>query len=263
MSINPLHLLLIFVLPLLFIIGLVFYWLRKATRDSILKWVRVVARVTALITSVFTLVRVAVLAIPGSDLRYQVQMDFNGIWPVIPDSLDYKASSTAKVVSGGLDHATLMISGLSIQTRVFLALSVLATGVVVVAICLVIAKVAAAIRSGVEFRDIPAKWLKRASWLVLICGEAAAIFGQWSGGFAALDLQSRDYSYQLPTNIPNPWLGTSQTADPGTLFGWIPMTANFQLPIEPWPILVAVALYLVAQILRSGRTLEVETEGLV
>lgn len=180
--------------------------------------------------------------------------------PIVPpDGVTFDSGPDATVLSGGMDHATAEVRGLSAPTRVLLASGTLLSSAMVVVIALAVARLARSLRQGDAFRPGAARAFTVSAFAVFLGGGVSSIvtqLGEWRVSEEVLRVSS--------------W-GYTGPASPTTLsdLGW-PDPAPFFLTLEWWPLLVAFALAAIGLAFRAGErltervdTAEHELRGLV
>ncbi|AYF97659.1 hypothetical protein [Protaetiibacter intestinalis] len=176
-----------------------------------------------------------------------------------PDGVVFTDGPTATIVSGGLDRMTAEVTGLTLGTRVTLALGILFMAGMTVVLAHVVARLAAAIRAGQPFRrDVPRAFLV-AALAVFIGGGLGSLAGQLGGWLASREvLQVWGWNYSGPLS-----------PDSLTDFGW-PDAASLRLDFDSWPLFIGFALAAVGVAFHAGAVLaeraavaERELEGLV
>ena len=221
-------------------------------------------RSTALITLILTLIGAfakTVELIWGSTTT--VAINTAPFWPVNPPTFEYKTDGTASVISGGFSSALVDISGLSLGTKLTFLLSTLASAVLVVILCLFVLQIVDALRAGNAFGDALVARASLTGWVVLAAGLVASGALQIANYLSQVEFFGRERNWDWGSNngtIDNPWL-TGQDFDMEKVFGVV--KPHFQLSIDIWPILIAVALLVSAKILKSGREMRTELDGLV
>jgi hypothetical protein len=158
---------------------------------------------------------------------------------------------TAVVVSGGYDHATFQLSGLSAGVRLSLAGADLAAGgasfVVAIAVAILCRRVVAGDPFGRVMPDV-----------ITVAGVSILV-----GGFvwqALSQLGSLLASQQAFHVTSGHWTNSVAGITPESA-AW-PKT-DYSFALSFWPIGIALALFAIAIVFRYGAALQRETEGLV
>jgi hypothetical protein len=223
--------------------------LRPAGAARLLPAVKVGGIIVAVVYGAFTLVAVATTLVAG-----QLVVSFPvRTLTVMPDAgLEFLEGPDAQLLSGGLDHVTGTVEGLSVPTRLLLASGALMHAAMVVVIAVLVSRLAGSLQRGEAFRAGAGRVAVVSSIAVLVGGGAGSLLtqiGEWRVSAEALDVTAWSYT------------GTG-SADSLEALGW-PAPAPFLLTLEWWPLLIAAALAAVGVAFRAGERLQRDTEGLV
>jgi hypothetical protein len=172
---------------------------------------------------------------------------------VRPSNVEFGPGPVAHIVDGGIDRATLTITGITVGTRILLIAAALALAGVAVTIALALARIAGATLRGEPFVPAVARSITMAAVVVAIGGTVSSVLqqiGEWRAGQDALYVTG--------------WTGIGIT-DPSTTLaqlGW-PDPAYFALDIPFLPIMLGLGLAAIAAVFRAGEHLQRDTAGLV
>ena len=162
---------------------------------------------------------------------------------------------TATIVGGGVDRATLTLTGLSVLAKLLVVSSWVLQGATWVAVCFVVLRLARSLDQGDIFRN-GAQALTRVAGIVTVSGLLAAVLadlGAWRAGSEALEHHGGGAE------------GTIIALDPFdnlAQYGWPdPYGPLINLPF--WPLIAGLGLALIAAAFRAGHTLRQDTQGLV
>ena len=242
--------------------GATFLVLRRFLPRGAVRTTKAAARVGMVIATIVTTLRLITCFIPGGVV--QVELRFPSFWPHLPGAVNY-ASTAGKiqVVGGGFTTATVNVWHADLASRIWLAVGWLLWGLVFIALCILADKIADAVQSGGEFREISAIWLKRMGWTVVIGGHLAKWATEAGQTLIAFQLQAQNFGADVSATIKNPWVVDGVNTNFNKVYGLAVPSAGFSFGIELWLVLLGLGLFVLARIFDSGKKLEQETEGLV
>lgn len=250
MSVNPVAMLLIIViasavvaLPVLVIL----IAMRGGTHMP--KIVALVSYGVMVVVTVMTIVT-GIKLLSGAEVEITVPV--TPIKPYVAAGVTLNPATTASIQGGGLDRATLVVSGLPLDVRLVMLASMLLAAATAIAVCVVVIRLARSVMTGDPFA-MGAKALIATGWILLIGGVAASLVGQIGGVMASFDI----FSF-TGGSAAEDWNPTGSFAGPG----W-PEPASFALNIPWWPLGGALVLALIAGVFRYGEQLRRDSEGLV
>ncbi|PZQ90389.1 MAG: hypothetical protein DI534_04020 [Leifsonia xyli] len=167
-----------------------------------------------------------------------------------PPGVDFLRGPAAAIVSGGLDHATAQLTGLSIATRALLASGTLLWAAMIVVVALTVARLASSVVAGGAFRPGAARAFTVSAVAVFVGGGLSSMLtqlGEWRVSDEALRVEGWGYTGSAaPTSLSD--------------LGW-PDPALFLLTFEWWPLLIAFALAVVGLAFRAGELLRARAES--
>lgn len=171
-------------------------------------------------------------------------------WPALPaDTIVH--GTTATRVSGGFGSADVGLTGLTMDVRIFWAISQGLAWLIPGAIAALIAGACSRLRAGRPFAPAMARMASITAIVVAVGGVASAVLGDIAGYGAATQLLSWEGAeYPDVRGIEN------------ALDAWLPQAA-FELTMPFWPIAAGLAFAALAAIFRYGSRLQRDTEGLV
>ncbi len=219
------------------------------------------SRTIAVIGGVVTLVTgIASAANELFATNVPVKVYVDNFWPKIPDFISYQSNSTAKVTGGGFQAANVMLRGLTIDTRLWLAMASLSITCVVVLVCILVFRIATDAHKGAAFRANLSNRLKVAGYAVTAVGMVGQVSQIVGTSFAQSQMFGTVASWGWQQgSVKNPFDTDVQYSQ---VFGMVhPSAAVFQLDF--WPIFLGLALLVLARVYRQGQTLAKETEGLI
>lgn len=187
-----------------------------------------------------------------SGAAVQVTVPITPIEPSLPDGVKLEPATSATILSGGMDQATLVVSGLPLTTRLVLLAAMLLAAATAIAVCVVVIRLARSVMSGNPFA-VGTTALIATGWILLIGGVAASLVGQIGDVMACYDI----FEY-TGGSAPESWNPAGGFAGPT----W-PVPAGFKLTIPWWPLGGALLLALMAGVFRYGQQLQRDSEGLV
>ena len=186
------------------------------------------------------------------------RIEVSPFWPVTPREVSV-ASRPAHVdiqqLGDGFTSAHVHLTGLSATTRGLIALDYFAQLLAVVALCLLIARVARGIADGKLFEQLRARELVIAGTVFGITG-ATALF---ANGFAQAGIMNEAAPRQIAFSDMS-WTGTA-TDSISQVFGIISWSWSVNAPT--WTFIAAVIAFVAAMVVRRGNQLESENEGLI
>lgn len=174
------------------------------------------------------------------------------IKPYLPPGVTLEHATPATIEGGGMDQATLLVSGLPLNTRLVILAAMLLAAATAIAVCVVVIRLARSVASGNPFA-LGTQALIATGWILLIGGVLASLTGQIGDIMACYDI----FEY-TGGNAPESWNPAGAFAGPG----W-PEPAGFRLDIPWWPVGGALMLALIAGVFRYGEQLQRDSEGLV
>ncbi len=172
--------------------------------------------------------------------------------PFIATGVTLDRVAPVVIEDGGLDSASLVVTGLPMTTRVVMLIGMLIAATTAIAVCVVILRLARSVMTGNPFA-LGTKALTATGWILLVGGFAASVVSQIGNVMASWDVFG--FSGGSATGSWNP---TGSFAGPG----W-PEPATFGLLIPWWPLGGALVLALVAGVFKYGERLHRDSEGLV
>lgn len=231
---------------------------------SVTSLVRLVRGCALAYTAIIVAVTLPTLAALATDGPISVEVPVRTEPVAVPDGVDFGETGPAariEATSGGtLD---LVLSGLTLQTRLLLAGGNLVMAATLVTVAFAGWRLAGALSTGRPFVAPAARAIGLAAGAVGVGGTLWSILLQLGSWNAAIDaLQVTGYA------ILGSEASGGEAASLATL-GW-PEPGGFELTLDFWPLLVAIGLAAVAAVLRAGvdlsaraRRLERDTAGLV
>ena len=214
-----------------------------------------------IVATVLTTIKILVCFIPGGLVQAQISTS-RTFWPTPPSIFHYRTNAAASVAVGGFQHADVYVANAGWGAKFSLGLGALATGILVIAVCIAAHWIATAVGKGASFSDVSGKWIRRVAWIVGIGGEVAAIAGTIGNALVAKDLLGTTSGYRSLDTIPNPWQ-TGSNGNLDTIYGLVQPVVGMSFNLELWPVLTGLGLYLLARIIDQGKSLHDETVGLV
>jgi|GEM_PF-2981522 len=178
-----------------------------------------------------------------------MSVPMENIWPLPLPGVTIQPGS-AVISDAGASFVPLTMTGVSFDARLLWALGELLGVLLPATIALLVFVALRELAEEKPFTPLLARLTLIAGFVALVAGIAAPILRGIGGSMAsyqALYISAAEY-----TGYPDDWSPFDQLPQP---------TVN--VPLEPWPIGVAVALFALAAILRFGQQLQRETEGLV
>lgn len=164
----------------------------------------------------------------------------------------------AVILSGGADRATLTITGLSWESRLWLAIEVLLQSAVAVVLALVVKRLAANMRAERPFSGLARPMLVSAYVLFVGAGlwSIAGSIGAYMAGREALQIHGWSGPDSVFGSVPlDGWEALSY-------FGW-PEAGDWSVTFSAVPITCAFVLALLGLAFRAGERMQADSEGLV
>lgn len=230
---------------------LIHLWRRYPKGEALPRFVPIIAAIVVGAAAIWTILPIAASLI-GDSTTVSVPLE-----PFTPHAA---AGITldplpATITGGGVDRASLSLTGLSLPTRILLALGQLAAAGIVIAVSIVATRLARSLQDSDPFRS-GSRALVTCAAIVVVGGIASSVLGDWGAwraGQEALGVHS--------------WAsGASLIVDSPALlaqYGW-PQPAPFlSLTVSWWPLLGGMGLALIAAAFRAGERLRNDVRGLV
>ena len=153
---------------------------------------------------------------------------------------------TGHVVSGGYDHASLMISGLGLDARLWFAGANLVAGAASVIVAITVALLCTRIGNGDPFDRVMPRAIDVSAFAVLAGGILWQAFNQIAG-WRVIDETFHAYSASWKIKVP----GITEFSR-----GWPSGSTSFT--IDFWPIGIALGLFAISAVFRYGSRLSQE-----
>lgn len=225
--------------------------------------VRSLARLTSVFATI-TLIGIGIsLAVRCYTLLFSPTVDVSvALDPTpirLPEGL-IDPHSIATVVSGGADRASLVVSGLTLTTRLVLLGSEVAGGLTIGAVALIALRATGALRNGDIF-TVAYRAIMTAAVIVMLGGIAWTVLGDigsWRAGIEALRLDSWGAQGALGAELA----GASDTNLVLAEHGWPTPLAGPTITLPLWPISVGLGLAVVATAFRMGQRLRTDVTRL-
>lgn len=216
-------------------------------------------RFLALVFAVLSLIGTVINAIGMliSD-TVQVALPVQQYWPDVYPWITLDPAPAASVVAGGFTTANVVVNGLGMDARLWLAAGNVAQGLTYVIIAAVLALLCHQLLGGSPFRPLLARSMMWMAWTIAVAGTAWQVF---------LEIGGRIASGQVLANLgwnahwPNQEIADLFSGDPSSATGLPLPYPSFQ--VNGLPIVVGLALAAVAIAFRYSERLQKETEGLV
>lgn len=205
------------------------------TTSAVSVVVVVIAALGALVITVSALV----------DPQVAIAIPVEEHWPALPPGTRIEGP-TAERVSGGFTSATVTVSGLSIGARISWALGQALAWIVPGAVAALVVLVCKRVRDGRPFAPVLARATMIVAVVVAVGGTASQVLGDVAGSMASHEL------LEWSGMVSSAEDAAEQLLEPALL-----VTFPF------WPIGAGLGLAALAVVLRRGRVLERDTEGLV
>lgn len=210
-----------------------------------------IARIAAVVTMVFAALGSLAVAI-ASLTNDQVELSVPVRFPiVVAPELTIEGGPTATLVEGVMNQAAVLASGLSLTTRLLLAVASLVGGATLFGVAWITWRLAATVGGDDPFR-FGEQGLKATALVVFVGGIASSVVSDLANWRASTEI-FRVLSWSVTGHEHVPEL---------TQLGW-PLPSDFSVTIPMWPIGGAIVLVLLAAVFRAGASLRAETEGLV
>jgi len=183
-----------------------------------------------------------------------VQLPVTQFWPAIPAGVDIQ-TPLATVVAGGFTQAAVSVNGLDTFARLWLAGAALLQALVGVTVGLIIARLCMAVLNKTLFGAKLIRGIRQVAGVVLLGGlgwQACQIVG---GTLASQQvLGASGWSIDQAT-VGAGWSDLHQIMGlPSVVTSW---EVNF------WPVGVALAIFVLAELFRQGSKVQQEVAGLV
>lgn len=207
--------------------------------------IRVTLAVATAVAAVAALGAVASAAAALVGPHVTIAIPVEEYWPQLPAGSDIEGPTAARV-GGGFSSATVALAGLSTGARVCWAISQALAWIVPGAVAALVAVVCRQVRHGRPFAPVLARVTLIVAVAVAGGGTAAQVLGDIAGSMASRELLE--------------WSGLVSTAEDAV--ERLPAPALL-ISFPFWPIGAGLGLAALATVLRRGRVLERDTEGLV
>lgn len=210
------------------------------------------------VASVASVWQAVTTMLPGTAVSVRTPLAF--FWPELHDGVELTDGPIARVVSGGITEADLGIADLTAGTRALLAGGSLLQGAVFVIVALAIVQLCRALRRREPFGAVVTRSGRIAALSVGLGGLAAQVLlelGRSRASFEALEVTG--------------WISTNPEAlDPSDARDTGLVRPAFELFVEFTPIAVALAIWVVTELIAAGARMQAEnarlradTDGLV
>lgn len=181
-----------------------------------------------------------------------VQLPVREFWPALPETVDMQ-TPLAVVQGGGFTQANVSVSGLDSAAGLWLAGAAVAQAAVAVVAALVVARLCTALMKGSFFAPQLVRGIRQVAAVVLVGGlgwqlcqnVGGALAGQQVLGATAWGMGGESIVW---TDIHN-------------IIGLPSVTNEWQLNL--WPIGVALALLVLAELFRHGSRVQKDAAGLI
>jgi hypothetical protein len=192
------------------------------------------------------------------NISVATRVDVSPFWPSLPIGAKVASRSAhvdASAFGDGFTTANVHMTGLSSTTRGLIALEYFAQMLAVVALCLVIARVARGIADGKLFGMIRAREFVIAGTIFTVTGLTALV----ADGLAQMGIMNE----AAPRQVSLHDLVWSATADDSAwqVFGILHWSWSVNAPT--WTFVAAVIAFVAAMVIRRGNQLETENAGLI
>lgn len=222
---------------------------------GLVRFVEVVSLLTIVVAGLSAVVTVGYSLI-GNVTTFQVAVESHVPEVRLPGLVVDRPS--ALITSGGVDRATLTVSGLGWAGRLLLASETLLQAAVTIVIALMVLRLARNVRVGRPFDGLNNAVITSAVVLFVGAGLWSVVggIGSYIAGREALEIHGMSAAEgtigaQL---FPDTVGGLSY-------YGWPSPTLSIVVPF--WPLGIAAALALLGLAFRAGERMQADTEGLV
>lgn len=185
-------------------------------------------------------------------------IEVSPFWPTTPHQVSVAsrpAHVDASQLGDGFASANVHLTGLSATTRGLIALDYFAQLLAVVALCLVIARVARGIANGTLFESLRARDLVVSGTVFAVSGFVALI----ANGLSQAGIMNEAAPRQVELSDPT-WTA-SATESAWQVFGVLHWSWSASAPT--WTFAAAAVAFVAAMVVRRGNQLESENEGLI
>lgn len=186
------------------------------------------------------------------DTNVTVDLPVEQFWPMVPETVKIQ-TPLASVVDGGFTQATVSVAGLDVYARLWLAGAVLLQAAMAVMVGLIIARMCVALINKTLFGANLVRGMRQVAGGVLLGGVIGQIC-QLVGGTLA--------SHQV--------LGATAWGMSGETIAWSDLHTIVGMPsvayfweLNFWPIGIALALMVVAELFRQGSKVQKDAAGLI
>jgi hypothetical protein len=187
-----------------------------------------------------------------------VHIGVSPFWPVLPKEVN-ATPGTAHVDTGvpddGFTQANIHLSGLSGSTRGLIALEHIAGALSVLVLCLLVGRLAGGIVRGRVFDSVRGKDLVVAGTIFFVAGLTETIANAVTQMAILSEAAPRQFSWDMTS-----WTATP-TDSHTQVFGVVAWSWSPSAPT--WPFIAAAVAFIAAMVMRRGKQLETETEGLI
>lgn len=184
--------------------------------------------------------------------QIEVTLPVVPFWPALPSGAEI-SGTTATVVSGGFDQATVHVTGLDMPARLWMAAGTALQGALFITIGVVVSMMCNRILRSDPFQPALIKGLNMTGWVVLIAGLGSQACMAVAGGLASEQVL-RYHSSTLDHSSVDVADLSHIIGVPGESHAW---------SVDLWPIWAGLALWTLAVAFRHGQRLQRETAGLV
>ncbi|GAA2885101.1 hypothetical protein [Microbacterium esteraromaticum] len=178
-----------------------------------------------------------------------MELPVMNVWPLPLPDVQVEAGD-ATVRSAGMALAQMTLEGVSTAARALWAAGQALSLLLPATVALLVALALREVRTGAPFSRVMLRMTTVSAAAILVAGMGAPILRGISGSMAsheALSLGGASW-----TGYPDEWMPMDQLPEPTVFVQW-----------DFWPIGVAAGLLVLGAILRMGRRLQKDTEGLV
>lgn len=220
--------------------------------------VLVVGRFLSLVYAGLTLIGTAITVI-GTLVgeAVAVTIPVQEFWPKPYPWVTLDPAPAASVVTGGFSTASVTVSGLGLDARLWLSAGHAVQGLSMIFIAIVVTLLCHRMLTGSPFRPVLAKATMAAALVISIGGLAWQILLGIGGSIASAQLLSiSGWSAVLPTEKIADYVSTN--FDTIGLPEW-----TVVVPFDFWPYLLGLVLAALALAFRKSERLQKDTEGLI